>query len=156
MLQMIRNQTIISTASATCFASSRTWPSTVISSKNSRLTDKQNAAPTPIGPKKPTKDAWNLFSIWWMYLCIAKTIGTRRTRRIKIPRKIRRQIGMISLCANDAHGQTAPNHMKMAKFSNISIVGCSESSNVARRNQSLYMSVRAPYLAICFRNTAYS
>lgn len=46
-------------------------------------------------------------------------------------------MGMMLLFANNDHGQTAPNHMKIARFSSISIVGCSESSNVARRNQSL-------------------
>lgn len=40
MLQMTRNHTTIQTASMTCCASSRTFPSTVISLRNSRLIER--------------------------------------------------------------------------------------------------------------------
>ena len=46
-------------------------------------------------------------------------------------------MGITLLVRNDGHGQTAPNHMNTAKFNNISIVGCKESSMVSSRNQSL-------------------
>ena len=49
---------------------------------------------------------------------------------------------MMSFWANIDHGQTAPNHMKMAKLRSMSIVGCSESSMVSRRNQSLVQLVK--------------
>ncbi len=42
---------------------------------------------------------------------------------------------------NEYHGQTAPYHIKIDRLSNISMVGCRESSSVSKRNQSLQKEV---------------
>lgn len=47
---------------------------------------------------------------------------------MRMPRRMRRQIGMTSLTRKESHGHTAPYHMKTDMLRSMSIVGCKESS----------------------------